>query len=93
VGEMFMDMNFMRDYYRMRYFQDCMPMLIEREEYDKKSEIRYQMEEAFKVRLEEYSSKLYPEFEKLVDCIEDVHNVMLEEIYLIGARDRENMLR
>lgn len=88
-----MDMNFMRDYYRMSYFQDCKPMLIEREKYDEKCKIRYQLEEAFKERLEGYDSKLYPEFEKLVDCIEDVHNIMLEEMYLIGARDRENMLR
>ena len=88
-----MDMEFMRDYYRMNYFQDCKPLLIEREEYDKKCKIRYQMEEAFIERLKGYNSELYMEFEKLVDCIEDIHNVMLEEMYLIGARDRENMLR
>lgn len=88
-----MDMEFMRDYYRMNYFQDCKPLLIEREEYDRKYKIRYQLEEEFKERLEGYDSELYLDFEKLVDCIEDVHNVMLEEMYLIGARDRENMLR
>lgn len=88
-----MNMEFMRDYYRMSYFQDCKPMHIEREEYDKKCKIRYQMEETFIERLKGYNSELYMEFEKLVDCIEDIHNVMLEEMYLIGARDRENMLR
>lgn len=88
-----MDMEFMRDYYRMNYFQDCKPLLIEREEYDKKSMIRFQKEEEFKERLGGYNSELYPVFEKLVDCIEEVHDVMLEEMYLIGARDRENMLR
>lgn len=63
------------------------------EEYQEKRSQRYDLENKIELVLQEYGKEVVGLFEQYLDAYADEQEVLLEEIYLMGAQDREKMLR
>ena len=55
--------------------------------------MRYEIEKKFVLQLQECSKELVELFETYLDACADEQEVLLQEVYLLGANDRERMLR
>ena len=55
--------------------------------------IRYVIEDELTEKLGGTKTELYQLFEKFIDAYADEMDVLLEEMYLLGAKDREKMLK
>ena len=87
-----MDREFMRLFCRKYYSDYQMEAVEESGEYQSRKNKRYELEQNFELELQKYEG-LYGLFEKYLDACADEQEVLMEEIYLMGAQDREKMLR
>lgn len=88
-----MDKSFMRDFYQ-KYYSDPFQAAIEDSDlFREKREIRYRMEEELITLLGGTRTEAYRKFDEYVSAWADEYDVMLEEMYLLGASDREKMLK
>ena len=88
-----MDTGFMRDYYRNNYLHAYDTAVAGSEEYKKKRDVRYDKEDQLTKLLGGIRTEAYEIFDEYIAAYADEMDVMLEEVYLLGARDREKMLR
>ena len=87
-----MDREFMKSFLNNYYADFQSEAVKESEEYKEKRNKRYEMERAFELKLQEYGD-LCKLFEAYLDACADELEILLEEMYLMGAQDRENMLK
>lgn len=88
-----MNMEFMREYYRSYYTNPFDEAIRDSVEYRVKQAIRYVIEDELTEKLGGSKTELYQLFEKFIDAYADEMDVLLEEMYLLGAKDREKMLK
>lgn len=75
------------------YYSDYQTEAIkDSKEYQKRKRKRYEIEHIFESKLKQQEG-LDKLFEEYLDACADEQEVLLEEIYLMGAQDREKMLR
>ena len=63
------------------------------EEYKEKNRIRFELENEVEEMLGGNSTAEYKIFDDFLTAFYDEYEVLLEEMYLLGAYDRERMLR
>ena len=88
-----MDREFIKSFLNNYYADYQSEAVKDSEEYRKRQAKRYEMEKKFELLLQENSKKLVEVFEDYLDACADELEILLEEIYLMGAQDREKMLR
>lgn len=88
-----MDREYMRAYYRRFYENPTDLVVAESEEFKEKRDIRYRVEDEFTEMLGGTSTALYKKFDEYISAFSEEMEVMREETYLLGAADREQMLR
>lgn len=88
-----MNKEFMREYYRTYYTNPFDEAIRDSVEYRVKQAIRYVIEDELTEKLGGTKTELYQLFEKFIDAYADEMDVLLEEMYLLGAKDREKMLK
>ena len=85
-----MDREFMKSFYR-NYYEDVYSEAIkEFTEYQEKQIVKYDLQAKIE---EEHSEKGLKLFEQFLDALADEQEILLQEMYLLGAQDRERMLR
>ncbi len=92
-GVYIMDIDFMRAYYRNNYQHAYDVAVAGSEEYRKKKEIRYHKDDELSKLLGGTKTEAYKKFDEYIEAYADEMDVMLEEVYLLGAGDREKMLK
>lgn len=88
-----MDKEYMRNYYRRMYENPCDLVIIDSEEFEEKKKIRYALEDKLEEMMGGTSTQLYKVFDEYISAFSDEMEVMREETYLLGAADREQMLK
>lgn len=88
-----MDKEFMRAYYRNYYVHAYDVAVAESDEYRQKQKVRYALEDELTQMMGGTQTPLYEKFDEYISAYADEMDVMLEEAYLLGAADREKMLR
>lgn len=88
-----MDREFMREFYRNFYIHASDEAVKDSEEYMEKSSIRSKLEDEMIEMLGGVRTEEYHKFDQFLSALFDEYDVMLEETYLMGAKDREKMLR
>lgn len=88
-----MDKEYMRNYYRRMYENPCDLVIIDSEEFEEKKKIRYALEDKLEEMMGGASTHIYKVFDEYISAFCDEMEVMREETYLLGAADRERMLR
>lgn len=88
-----MDREFMKSFLNNYYGDYQSEAVKESEEYRKRQTKRYEMEKKFELLLQENSKELVELFEVYLDFCADELEILLQEMYLMGARDREKMLQ
>ena len=83
----------MRNYYRRMYENPCDLVIINSEEFEEKKKIRYALEDKLEEMMGGTSTQLYKVFDEYISAFSDEMEVMREETYLLGAADREQMLK
>lgn len=87
-----MDREFMKSFlnnYYADYQSESVKDSVEYQEIKKK---RYEIERKFELKLQEHEG-LEKLFEEYLDACADEQEVLQEEVYLLGAQDREKMMR
>ena len=82
----------MRSFCRKYYSDYQMEATKGSEEYQSKKNKRYELECNFELELQKYEG-LEKLFEEYLDACADEQEVLQEEVYLLGAQDREKMMR
>ena len=62
-------------------------------EYKERRSYRYELEKKIELLLQELSKDLIKVFDDYIDACADEQEILLQEMYLMGAQDREKMLR
>ena len=88
-----MDKEFMRAYYRNYYAHAYDVAVADSDEYRQKQKIRYALEDELTQMMGCTQTPLYEKFDEYISAYADEMDVMHEEAYLLGAADREKMLR
>lgn len=88
-----MDKGFMREFYQKFYLHPCDEAIKDSEEYKEKNKIRFELEEKVEKMLGGTRTTEYKVFDDFLSALYEEYEVILEEMYLMGARDREKMLR
>ena len=88
-----MDKNYMRSYYRRFYENPCDFVISESDEFKEKRDLRYKLEDELTEMLGGTQTLLYRQFDQYISAYADEMEVMREETYLLGAADREQMLK
>lgn len=88
-----MDKEYMRNYYRRMYENPCDLVIIDSEEFEEKKKIRHELEDKLAEMMGGTSTSIYKVFDEYVSAFSDEMEVMREETYLLGAADREQMLK
>ena len=88
-----MDKEYMRNYYRRMYENPCDFVIADSEEFEEKKKIRHALEDKLAEMMGGTSTLIYKVFDEYVSAFCDEMEVMREETYLLGAADREQMLR
>lgn len=88
-----MDREYMRSYYRRFYENPCDFVISESNEFKEKRDLRYKLEDELTEMLGGTQTLLYLKFDQYVSAYADEMEVMREETYLLGAFDRERMLK
>lgn len=88
-----MDRDFMRSFYEKYYADPQKTAVKDSEEYTKQRDLRYDVEERFVKLLSKSDDDLEQLFEEYLDACADEIEILLREIYLLGASDREKMLK
>ena len=74
------------------YENSCDLVIIDSEEFEKKK-IRYALEDKLEEMMGGASTHIYKVFDEYISAFCDEMEIMREETYLLGAADRERMLR
>ena len=88
-----MDKEYMRSYYRRFYENPCDLVIAESDEFKEKRDIRHKLEDELTEMLGGTKTVLYKKFDEYISAYADEMEVMREETYLLGAADREQMLK
>ena len=88
-----MDRVFMKEFYKNCYSYPQEIAIKDSEEYIEKRNLRYEIEAQFVELLNKSGEELEQMFEKYLDACADEEEILMEEMYLLGANDREKMLR
>ena len=88
-----MDREFMRVFYRTHYEHAYDIAVKDSVEYKKMRDIRYLIEDELTELLGGTGTEAYKKFDEFISAYADENDVMLEEVYLLGAADRERMLK
>ena len=88
-----MDKEYMRDYYRNRYDHAYDVAVAGSVAYENEKNIRQEKEDELIRLLGGTGTIAYQKFDEYITAYMQEMDVMLEEIYLLGALDRERMLR
>ena len=88
-----MDKEFMRTFLN-NYYTDFQSEAIKGSKlYQAKHKQRYEIETELETEIKEVGKNIWQLFEKYLDACADEQEVLLAEMYLMGAQDRERMLR
>ena len=87
-----MDRDFIRLFYQSFYENPQKDATKDSVKYDTKRMVRYEKEKILIELLENLGDEILQAFEEYLDAYADEQDVMLEEMYLMGAEDRERML-
>ena len=88
-----MDKEYMRMYYRRMYENPCDLVGTDSDDYKEKRDFRYALEEQLELMMGGTQTAIYKVFDEYVSAFCDEMEVMREETYLLGAADREQMLK
>ena len=88
-----MDRKFMKSFLNNYYSDFQTEAVKDSEEYKERRSYRYELEKKFEVLLLELSNELTKLFEDYLDACSDEQEILLQEMYLMGAQDREKMLK
>ena len=88
-----MDKAFMRSFYKKYYEHPYDKAISRSKRYKRMQKIRFEIEDELTKMLGGTRTVLYQKFDEFIGAYADEMDVMLEEVYLLGARDRERMLR
>ena len=88
-----MDKEYMRTYYRRFYENPCDLVVADSEEFKEKRDLRYKSEDELTEMMGGNRTLLYQKFDDYISAYADEMEVMREETYLLGAADREQMLK
>lgn len=88
-----MDKEYMRTYYRRFYENPCDLVVADSEEFREKRDLRYKLEDELTEMMGGNRTLLYQKFDDYISAYADEMEVMREETYLLGASDREQMLK
>lgn len=88
-----MDREFMKTFLNKYYMDYQSESVKDSEEYQERRKRRYEIEKKFELLLQESSKELVELFEVYLDFCADELEILLQEMYLMGARDREKMLQ
>ena len=88
-----MEREFMKSFLNNYYADYQSEAVKDSVEYQEKRKLRYETEKKFVLMLQENSKELVEVFENYLDACADELEVLLEQMYLLGAADREKMLR
>lgn len=88
-----MDKEYMRNYYRRMYENPRDFVIADSEEFEEKKKIRYALEDKLEEMMGGTSTLLYKVFDEYISAYCDEMELMREETYLLGAADREQMLK
>ena len=83
----------MRTYYRRFYENPCDLVVADSEEFREKRDLRYNLEDELTEMMGGNRTLLYQKFDDYISAYADEMEVMREETYLLGAADREQMLK
>lgn len=87
-----MDREFMKSFYRNYYENPQGEATKDSPVFTEKHNLRYEFEDKFIEILHELGPDALSAFEQYMDAYTDEQEVVLEEMYLLGAKDREKML-
>lgn len=87
-----MDRKFMRSFCQKYYSDFQTDAVKDSTEYQERKKKRYEIERKFELKLQEHEG-LEKLFEEYLDACADEQEVLQEEVYLLGAQDREKMMR
>ena len=88
-----MDREFMKLFLNNYYADFQTEAVKDSEEYKERRSYRYEMEKKNELLLQELSKDLIKVFDDYIDACADEQEILLQEMYLMGAQDREKMLR
>ena len=88
-----MDRNFMRSFYEKYYEHPYDKAVSRSKRYKRMRKIRYKIEDEHTKMMGGTRTALYQKFDEFLGAYADEMDVMLREVYLLGALDREKMLR
>ena len=83
----------MRTYYRRFYENPCDLVVADSEEFKEKRDLRYKLEDELTEMMGGNRTLLYQKFDDYISAYADEMEVMREETYLLGAADREQLLK
>lgn len=88
-----MDTAFMKSFYKNYYDNPQHETVKKSQAYIEKRIQRYELEKELEFRICEEGEEFFRLFEAYLDACVDELEVLLLEMYLIGAQDRKKMLR
>lgn len=88
-----MDREFMSEFYQKFYTHPSVEATKDSEEYREKYDIRSKLEDEVTNLLGGIGTAEYKIFDNFLSALYDEYEVLLEGMYLLGAADRERMLR
>ena len=88
-----MDREFMRAFYREFREHAYDEAVKDSDEYKRMGDVRYKVEDELTEMLSGIHTPEYKKFDDFMSAYADEYDVMLEEVYLLGAADRERMLK
>ena len=88
-----MDREYMRSYYRRFYENPSDLVVTESDEFKEKRDLRYNLEDKLTEMMGGTGTIMYKKFDEYISAFSDEMEVMREETYLLGAADREQMLK
>ena len=88
-----MDREYMRSYYRRFYENPSDLVVTESDEFKEKRDLRYNLEDELTEMMGGTGTIMYKKFDEYISAFSEAMEVMREETYLLGAADREQMLK
>ena len=88
-----MDREYMRSYYRRFYENPSDLVVTESDEFKEKRDLRYNLEDELTEMMGGTGTIMYKKLDEYISAFSEEMEVMREETYLLGAADREQMLK
>jgi hypothetical protein len=89
-----MNKAFMEEYYEMKYIDDdfLYEVMEDNLKISKVTDAIAELQTDFEDKLKKQNTKLFNQFDQLMDLYEKKEGLILKMMYLLGAEDREKML-